>query len=522
MITRKILILSLALVCIAPLVRPQSAEKALSLTLDECIIRALKNNLNLFIQELAPQQAEYSLQLAQEKFIPSLSFSFRKTDNKAASFSWLDAPTDSSITRTDSLAGSINQAVPTGGALTINMSGTKNFTNQRLQTVNPRYNANLQFSFSQPLLRDFGPKMSRRQIILAHNGLEKAGYDFEANVAGLVYDVETTYWNLVYSIENLNVVRLSLKLAQDLLEQNQRAVEIGTMAPRDVLTAKSTVASREADIIAAEAQVKSAEDQLRSILNLMGDEKSAGAIIPADKPNLEIKPVDLNQSLIIAMQNRPELKSLKIDLDSQNINLSVARNQLLPNLSFNASYTSPGLSGDRVLYLNNDPLSGIVVGTIPGGYSDAIKNAMKFLYRNWNINLTLDIPLSNILSRASLAQAQASLKTSELQLKNREQQIYLEIKSAVRDLETNAKRVQALKIATDLADQNLKAEQEKLRVGLSTPYQVLQFQEQLTRARTSELQATINLNTARAKLDQVLGTSLESKNIKIADMLGNK
>jgi outer membrane protein TolC len=294
------------------------------------------------------------------------------------------------------------------------------------------------------------------------------------------------------------------------------------MAPRDVLTAKSTVASREADIIAAEAQVKSAEDQLRSILNLMGDEKSAGAIIPADKPNLEIKPVDLNQSLAIAMQNRPELKSLKIDLDSQNFNLSVARNQLLPNLSFNASYTSPGLSGDRVLYLDNNPLSGIVVGTIPGGYSDAIKNAMKFLYRNWNINLTLDIPLSNILSRASLAQAQVSLKSSELQLKNNEQQIYLEIKSAVRDLETNAKRVQALKIATDLADQNLKAEQEKLRVGLSTPYQVLQFQEQLTRAKTSELQATINLNTARAKLDQVLGTSLESKNIRIADMLGNK
>jgi len=519
MIKRKILILSLALLWAGPLARPQSVEKTLSLTLDECITRALKNNLNLSLQELAPQQAEYSLQLAKEKFIPSLAFSYRKTDSKAASYSWLDAPTDASITQTNTLTGTINQAIPTGGSLTINLSGNKNFTNQRLQTINPRYQANLQFSFSQPLLRDFGPKMSRRQIILAQNSLEKAGYDLNANVAGLIYSVETAYWNLVYSIENLKVVRLSLELAQDLLEKNQRAVEIGIMAPRDVLTAKSGVASREADIIAAEAQVKSAEDQLRSILNLMGDEKAAGAIIPVDQPKLDIKPVDLDQSLTIAMQNRPELKSLKLDLDSQNINFSVAKNQLLPNLSLNASYTSPGLSGDRVLYLNNNPLSGIVLGTVPGGYSDAIKNALKFLYRNWNVGLTLDIPLSNILSRASVAQAQVSLRAAELQLKNREQLIYLEIKSAVRDLETNVKRVQALKIATDLADQNLKTEEEKLRVGLSTPYQVLQFQELLTRAKTSELQATINLNTASAKLDQVLGTSLGTRNIKIADYL---
>ena len=519
MIKRKMLILTLALVSLGPLARPQSANNTLSLTLEECILKALQNNLGLTIQQLAPLQAEYSLQLTKEKFIPSFAFNFTNGETRNASYSWLDAPTDSSFTQTGRLSGSLSQAVPTGGNLTIGMSGNRTYSNARLQTINPRYDARLQFQFSQPLLRDFGPKMSRRQIILAQSGLEKAGYDFQANVAGLIYNVETAYWNLVYSIENLKVVRLSLKLAQDLLNQNRLAVEIGTMAPRDVLTAQSSVASREADIIAAEASVKSAEDTLRSILNLMGDAKAAGAIIPADQPNLDIKPVELDQSILVAMQNRPELKSLEIDLDNSKFSFTIAKNQLLPNLSLSASYTSPGISGDRILYLNNNPLSGVIVGVVPAGVSQAIKDSLKFLYKNWSVGLTLDIPLSNILSRASVAQAQVSLQSAELQLKSREQAIYLEIKSAVRDLETNSRRVQALKVASDLADQNLKSEEEKLRVGLSTPYQVLQFQEQLTRAKTTELQAIINLNNAQAKLDQVLGTSLETRNIKIEELL---
>jgi len=519
MIKRKMLVLILALAGLGTLALPQGADNTLSLTLEECILKALQNNLGLTIQQLAPLQAEYSLQLSKEKFIPTLAFNFNRGETRNAAYSWLDAATDSTFTETGRLSGTITQAVPTGGNLTISMLGNRNYTNQRLQTINPRYDARLQFQFSQPLLRDFGFKMSRRQIILARNGLEKAGYDFQANVADLIYNVETSYWSLVYSIENLKVVRLSLQLAQDLLDRNQRAVEIGTMAPMDVLTAKSSVAAREADIIAAEASVKSAEDTLRSILNLMGDEKATGAIIPVDQPDLDIKPADLDQSLLVAMQNRPELKSLKIDLDNSKFNFSVAKNQLLPNLNLSASYTSPGISGDRILYLNNNPLSGVVVGVVPAGVSQAIKDSLKFLYKNWNVGLTLDIPLSNMLSRASVAQAQVNLQSAELQLKSREQTIYLEIKNAVRDLETNSRRVQALKIASDLADQKLKAEGEKLRVGLSTPYQVLQFQEQLTRARTTELQAIINLNNAQARLNQVLGTSLETRNIKIEEML---
>ncbi len=519
MIKRKMLVLILALAGLGTLARPQGADNALSLTLEESILKALQNNLGLTIQQLAPLQAEYSLQLSKEKFIPTLAFNFNKGETRNAAYSWLDAPTDSSFNQTGRLSGTITQAVPTGGNLTVSMSGNWSNSNARLQTINPRYDARLQFQFSQPLLRDFGPKMSRRQIILARNGLEKAEYDFQANVADLIYSVETSYWNLVYSIENLKVVRLSLKLAQDLLERNERAVEIGTMAPMDVLTAKSSVAAREADIIAAEASVKSAEDTMRSILNLMADEKAAGSIIPVDQPSLDIKPVDLDQSLLAAMQSRPELKALKIDLDTSKFNFSVAKNQLLPGLSLSASYYSPGISGDRILYQNNSPLSGVVIGVVPGGVSQAVKDALKFLYKNWSVGLTLDIPLSNILSRASVAQAQVSLQTAELQLKSREQAIYLEIKSAVRDLETNSRRVQALKIATNLADQNLKAEEEKLRVGLSTPFQVLQFQQQLTQARTTELQAIINLNNARARLDQVQGTSLETRNIKVEELL---
>ncbi len=283
------------------------------------------------------------------------------------------------------------------------------------------------------------------------------------------------------------------------------------------------MATREADILQAEAQVKNAEDQMKTLLNLSQDEdKTAASIVPKDRPVLPERKIALDEALAMALENRPDLRVTRIGLKNQELNLSYAKNQLLPGLNLTASYWSPGVSGTQIVYLNDNPLSGIVLRTIPGGSKASLKDAFNFKYNNWSVGLTLTVPFNNILSRASYTQARLDMGQALLDLKNKEQQVFLEIKTAVRAAETNDKRVQAYKVARELAEQKLAGEEEKLRVGLSTNYMVLQYQRDLSTARSTELRAVVDYNVSLADLDRALGLSLKNKNMEISDFAVTK
>ena len=387
-------------------------------------------------------------------------------------------------------------------------------------TINPRYESTLRFDVTQPLLKDFGMKISRKDIIVAKNDLEISERDLERAVQEIVYQVEQAYWNYVYAIENLDVQRQSLRLAQDLLEKNKRSVEVGTMAPIEIINAQATVAQRQADILAAETEVRNNEDILKTIINLAADiEMPRGVtIMPKEKPEYEKKEISLDEALSIALQNRPDLESARISLENSQIDMNYTKNQLLPGLNLSASYWSPGVSGDQLLYLNDNVLSGIVVGTIPGGFGDSFTDAFGFKYQNWSVGLTLDIPISNLLSRAQFKQARLNLEMAKLQLKNQEQEIFRDIKIAVRNVATNYERIQAYKAARELAEKQLEAEEEKLKVGLSTNYLVLQYQADLSTQRSQELRSIIDYKLSLAELYRDLGISLDEKNISIMDI----
>lgn len=496
-------------------------EKTLSLPLEECILKAMEKNLGVAIEVLNPELADISVSMANEKFMPSLSLTYSKRDTNTASYSFLDAA-DQVSTLYNNYSASISQLIPTGGSFSVVLDGYKNDTNRRFQTINPRYGSTLTFNFTQPLLKNFGFKMSRKEIIVAQNNSDISEENFKKALQDTIYSVEEAYWNLVYSIEFLKVRKQSLNLAQDLLEKNKRAVEVGTMAPIEILSAQEQVATREADILEAEAMVKNNEDLLKTIINLTSENKQADLveIIPTDTPTYEKKEVKLDEILLLAMENRPDLNATRIDLKNKETNLSYSKNQLLPDLSLQASYWSPGITGDQILYEDNDALQGKVIGTAPGSPTDALKDAINFRYKNWSIGLTLSIPLNSVFSRAAYAQARVNMEQSMLRLKNQEQQLFLEIKNAVRAVQTNYKRVQSYKVARELAEKKLEAEEEKLRVGLSTNYFVLQYQRDLANAQTQELKAIIDYNLSLARLDRAAGVSLKNKNIKISEILG--
>jgi len=498
----------------------QQEEKALSLSLEDCILKALKNNLGVAIEVLNPELADISVSRAQEKFLPSLSFDYGRRSTNQASYSWIEA-TENVISNYTNYSAQISQLIPTGGSLSISLSNYLNDTNRRTNTINPIYSSTLRFNFTQPLLKNFGFKVAHREIIIAKNNVDMSENQLKRVLQQTIYNVEEAYWNFVYNIEILKVRKQSLKLAQDLLEKNKRAVEVGTLAPIEILSAQSAVATREADILQAEASLKDSEDSLRTIINLAAEEEGdeLAKIIPTQKPAYEKREVKLDEALLTAMENRPDLKATRIDLKNREINLSYTRNQLLPGLSLQASYWSPGISGDQLIFDPNDRF-GPPLSTIPGSPSDALKDAFNFKYNNWSVGITLDIPLNNFLSRAEYAQARVSLEQAALMLKNQEQQIYLEIKNAVRAVQTDYKRVQAYKVARELAEKKLEAEEEKLKVGITTSYFVLQYQTDLATAQTNELKAIIDYNLSLARLNRTLGISLKEKNIRFPKILG--
>ena len=508
---------ALALVLAAPGFG-QEAPGTLSMSLEECIVKALKDNLGIAIQVLGPELSAEAVNLAREQYIPTISLSASTRNTENASYSYLDSA-ESLVDRTRNYNFlSATQALPTGGTLSLGFTGYRTTSNRTGQTINPRYGTTLSFNLTQPLLRNFGLKINRQEILVARNNLGVSEENLKSTLMTTVYNVESAYWNLVYSIENLDVRRQSLKLAQDLLEKNQRSVEVGTLAPIEVLSAQAEVATREADLIQAETQIKSNEDQLKLLIHITGEEdKAVTSLVPKDRPTYVLREVNLEEALAAAIANRAELKIAQIGLQTDHLNLTYAKNQTLPDLSLSASFSSPGIDGTRLIYSDNDPIFGTLIGTIPGGITGALKQTGKFQYPNWNVGLTLSLPLANVFSRASLAQAKLNLRQSMLDLENQKDEIYLEIKNAVRAVDANYKRILAYTKARELAEQKLAGEEEKFRVGQSTNYIVLTYQRDLATARISELNAIVSYNISIAALERSMGTNLQSKNINLTD-----
>ncbi len=499
-------------------------QKELSLTLEDAIVKALKSNLNVAVQVYTPEYARASITRAKEFFMPRIDIS--GNDNRSespATFSILNTGTTVGYTWNSSAA--VTQQIPFGGNIEASLSYYRNKTNQLFQNYNPYYQSTLNFTLTQPLLRNFGWSISRTQIIVAETGFESSRGQFKATLANTIFSVEQAYWNLVFSIEYLKVKQQSLQLGRDLLSKTKKEVEVGQTAPIEVLRAEATVASRDADLIQAEAQVKSRREDLKALLNLgtgKADAANAQLLIPADQPTFKPFQITFDDALQLALAKRPELEAQKATIEGDTVNFSYAKNQLLPQLNFVLTKMSPGISGDRLIYQNNDPFTGIIVGTIPGSVSQSMHDAFRFLYNNWTVGVTLSIPIGDIFSHAAYAQAKINLQQQQAQLKYQEQQIYVEVSNAVLDLETAAKSVDAYRIARELAEKTLEAETKKLNVGLTTNYFVLTYQDSLASARSAELQALVSYNIAVANIAKVTGTSLEKRNISVADYLGSK
>ena len=492
-----------------------SEEKSFSL--QECLAVALRNNISLGIKVVQVERQEGFLRQAKEKFLPTLSFQLGKAKTNTPSYSWIEAEGAISA-ESQQVSGQLTQALWLGGNLTLSIDTSQYESNQRFQTINPRYEGAVLFKLVQPLLRDMGDRISRKDIIIASYNRRISANELKLALLDTVYRVEELYWNLVFAERNLEAKTQALKLAEDLLDKNRRMTELGVIAEIEILSAEAETASRRAEILEAAALLENSRDELHSTINLGAENGGAGILIrPNDDPRREEKKVEPREVLQQALANRPDYLNTAITLKSANLELGYAKNQLLPALNLNFQYWSPGLAGTQILYRDDNPLTGEVIGIIPGAVADAFKNALDFTYKNWSLYLSLDIPLNALFSRGAYTAARMERREAQLRRLDLERQISLEVATVARLVASSFQRIQATRSARELAEKKLAAEEKRQAAGLSTSYVVLQYQRDFAQSVSTELRALCDYNLALARLEKIAGTGLQTRQIEFSE-----
>jgi len=490
------------------------------LTLQDAIAKTLKNNLDLKIEVINSQSSEQSLFEKESIFIPNFNMDFSNSETNRPSTGSLDGA-DVSKNESLSLLIGLEKKFSLGGTIKFELNDFRSKSNSSFNSINPALNSTLTLSLSQPLLKGFGTFATKKDIYVAINNLKKSKIQLKSRIIDLIYDTEKAYWNLVYAYQNLEAKQKSLEQSKKFLKQNTRKVEIGTSAPIDILTAKAEVATKESEIISAEQQIQTQEEILKAIINTKNKEVK---ITPLDKPDIKSFAVNFNDYLLIALNNRPDIEMAKLDLKNFKINVKYMKNQLLPNLSLQASYYTKGLGGTELIFAPGGSIFGPreVIGTVEKSIWDSIQETVENKYKNYSISLNLKIPLSLKKERAQLARARLDFKKSFLTLKKLENNTYSLVKNGIKSIQTNKKLYDKNEIALKLQEQKLRAEKMKLSVGLSTNYQVLVFQRDYANSEASKLQSAINYELSIAEINKILGKTLKIYNIKFKNFKFNK
>jgi len=485
-------------------------------TLRECITAALANNLDLSIEALNPELGEAEIAATKEQYLPQFNLSYNKYDQTQPS-SWGVEGT-AAKTRSDSYSLNVSERIITGTTASLSFSNDMINTTRAFTVVNPAYNSRFAFSLTQSLLKGFGPKVNRIPMIQAENRRDMSVATLKSAILQTVYGVEEAYWSLVSAIENRKVQEDSLAQSRAQLEKIREAVRIGSKSALEILNSEAEVAQYEDALVSARLNVEQTEARLRQLLNLpAGDAPGAEGIIPADRPDVERRTVEAGEALRTALAERPEMIQLGLEIANSDQSIASYRNQLLPQLDLTFSASSPGQSGIRSIYDNNNPLTGTVIGKVEGSRIEALKQAMRMTYKNWSLRLDLTLPMANLFSRSGLAIAKMNKDQAALRLEREKQAITFEIADAIKTLSNAERKIESSRAARELREKQVAAESQRVLLGLVGSEWLLSYQRQLTNARTSEISALVQYKIAVAKLEKAMGTTIKTMDLKFRD-----
>jgi len=482
--------------------------RALQLSLDQALRNSIQNNLGVQLQEYTYQEAGYSLR-SQYGIYDLLGTALLQEQSEESP---VTSTISSNASRVHTFNVGVQQNLPTGGGYSFSVNNRRQATSGGVSTVNPLYSPSVGFAVNQPLLRDFGIDVYRRGITIARNTLGINHEAFRTTLMNTAVSVEQAYLNLVYARRAVEVVKQSLFLARDQARITQIRIDVGASAPLDILQPRVTIATTEEQLITAAANVRSAEDQLRQLMNLPITEWDR-PIIPTDPVDYAPVPIDTDAAVRMALERRPEMRQDELATDTARVQYLYARNQTLPTLDFNLDYGLGGVAGTTP---ERDPITHELTGRLERiPYGRGLRQIFEGDFPSWTIGFNVGVPITNIGARAEAKRAELALKQSRLTREQTRQNITVDVRQAARDVDTAARSITATRAARDAAERNVEAERKRYENGMTTNFQVLQVQQQLSDARVRELQALVGYNQAVSTFHRAVGDVLEVRNITV-------
>lgn len=422
----------------------------------------------------------------------------------------------------------LQQGFLTGGFLNFFWDAQNQRVNSPLLNYNPATTASLGFTFTQPLLRGFGIGVTNRYIRIARNNRKVTDYVFQQQVIATVSAIVRLYWDLVSLREDVDVRKKAQASAGQLLEDTKNQMQAGTAAAIDVVRAQAELARRKRDISVSESLVRQQEVVLKEFLSRsrLDPVIRAAQIVPTDRVRIPAQePVEPLDDLVErALRNRPDLAQARLQLTNSEITLKGSKSALLPALDLYATAQNNGLAGnpDGVAVLpGGNPLIGNSPGDplLTGGFGGATSQLFNRNFPDYGVGVKLSIPIRNRGARADVIRDQLTVRQQQVRLQQLEKQVRIEVTNALIAVQQARDTWEATNQERILGEQTLQAEREKMDVGASTSFYVIQFQRDLAAAQSAEVSSLGSYVKARAALQRALGTTLSDYNIELQEAL---
>jgi HAE1 family hydrophobic/amphiphilic exporter-1 len=521
-----------------------------ALTLREAIALALQNNNDIDGSRINVEVAEYNLTAARGVYDPIFSSESYYESRTTPTSSSLSGGANGSVTQKDATgAFRFGGFSPFGGgSYQLDFSATRLTTSNQFVTLNPQFPSSLSLTYTQPLLRGLRIDNNRRQIEIAKRNLSLTDAQFRQRAIEVISQVEQAYWDLVFSLRNLQIQIDAVRQARTQLESNRRLVEKGVLAPIDLVAANTQVTTFEQNVYTAQEAVTRAENTLKTlILPDRTAELWSRPLTPVSEVTLDPPRVALEQAVAGALRNRPEVQQLQTTAEINEVDTRYFRDQTRPQVDLVGTYNAVGLAGTAVAAAQNPrgggtspelltrvnelstaaglqplptptPTTGGGSGVAPnlvGGLPQSLSNLIGQDYPTYRVGVRLSLPLRNRTAEANLGRSLAEGRLIRNQGAQLEQLIEADVRNSVQALRSAEARLASAASARSSAEQQFESEQRMFRAGTTTLFLVLQRQTELLAARGRELQAQTDLNKAIAEFQRSTGNTLDANNVAI-------
>jgi outer membrane protein len=503
----------LSTVAAAQAAAAQPTDIVRRLSSDDAVKLALEQNLGIQIARVNPQIQDVSVAQARSFWEPNLTSSLQRVSQTQAATSSLAGGATSVDQGTFASSVGMNQVLPWGGQYAATWNSSRVTTTNLFSNFSPQLGSNLNLNYTQPLLRNFKTDQIRWQVGLSRKTREMSDVDLHTTMVQTARQVKNAYWDLVYRIDNLHAARQSLELAQQSLKDNTRRVEIGTMAPIDIVDAKNEVARNEEAVIVAQAQIEQAQDTLKTLIFDPATPNFWNITVdPTETVPFQAQAIDTPAAVRNALDKRTDLIQAKNSMQQSDISLVYFRNQIMPDVNGVVNYNASGVGGVQLSQV--DPFA-IASGVVPvrtvvaqRGFGSVLGDVFQNAYPVWTFGVQIGYPLGTSTAKANLERAKLQYQQAQTELKALEMQVVAQVRSAARQVETNQKRVESARSSRELAEEKLAAEEKKFAAGIRETFFVFQAQRDLSTARSAEVQAIADYNKSLVDFQAVQEVNL--------------